>query len=238
MDQMIFYQKHERVHNVNLIILLRNKMSPKPISPKGTLRQQQKEETRSIILDSARHIFARNGFEKTTIRAVAQRAGVGLGTIFNYFPNKQALLVASLLDDINQTMTHALQILPAETSIKEKLLHLSRAFFGYYAQNPSLSRTLIKESMFVDAEWAELLTQDRVNFVQFVTQLLEEAKTSGELGPKVNCHLAALSFFAHYIFVLVVALNETDPKPDDLDHQLRQLLDQTWEGIGRVETKD
>ncbi len=212
-------------------------MSPKPLSPKGTLRQQQKKETRALILDSAQHIFARDGFEKTTIRAVAHGAGVGLGTIFNYFPNKQALLVSSLLDDINKTKTLAFRNLPANASIKEKLLILSRAFFGYYAQNPSLSRTLIKESMFLDAKWAELLTQDRINFVRLVTRMLEKAKANGELRPKVNCPLAALSFFAHYIFVLVVALNEADLKLDEMDQQLRQLLDQMWEGIGPFDTQ-
>lgn len=54
------------------------------------------EARRTQILDAAVHVFAEKGFHKATIRDVAQAAGVADGTIYNYFKNKQDLLVAMI----------------------------------------------------------------------------------------------------------------------------------------------
>jgi AcrR family transcriptional regulator len=57
---------------------------------------------RTQILDAATRVFASNGFNRATIRDVAQDAGVADGTIYNYFKNKTDLLFG-LLDRLNDT---------------------------------------------------------------------------------------------------------------------------------------
>ncbi len=57
---------------------------------------------RDRILDAATRIFAEKGFERATIRDIAGAAGIADGTIYNYFANKSALLLA-LLDRLNET---------------------------------------------------------------------------------------------------------------------------------------
>lgn len=49
---------------------------------------QVKEETRSRILESARHLFRKRGFAAVTTRELASRAGIATGTLFNYFRTK------------------------------------------------------------------------------------------------------------------------------------------------------
>ncbi len=48
----------------------------------GTRREKNREETRRVILDTAYALFEEKGYEKMTMRELAARAGVGLGTIF------------------------------------------------------------------------------------------------------------------------------------------------------------
>lgn len=57
---------------------------------------------RGQILDAATRVFAEKGFERATIREIAGVAGIADGTIYNYFANKSALLLA-LLDRLNET---------------------------------------------------------------------------------------------------------------------------------------
>jgi AcrR family transcriptional regulator len=57
---------------------------------------------RHHILDAAIKVFADKGFHRATIKEVAQVAGVADGTIYNYFENKTALLLA-ILDRLNET---------------------------------------------------------------------------------------------------------------------------------------
>jgi AcrR family transcriptional regulator len=57
-------------------------------------RERLKQEREQRILDAAAVVFARNGYHRTTIRDIAQRADVADGTIYNYFDSKFDLLLA------------------------------------------------------------------------------------------------------------------------------------------------
>ena len=52
---------------------------------------ETKQATRQSILDAARKRFAEQGFEAATTRDIARAAGIGVGTLFNYFPTKEAI---------------------------------------------------------------------------------------------------------------------------------------------------
>lgn len=58
-------------------------------------------DTRSAIVAAARELFARQGFERTTMRAVATRAGVDAALIHHYFGTKDGLLAAALTPPID-----------------------------------------------------------------------------------------------------------------------------------------
>jgi AcrR family transcriptional regulator len=53
---------------------------------------QTKEATRQEILRAARKEFAARGFEQTTTRDISAEAGIAAGTLFNYFPTKEAIV--------------------------------------------------------------------------------------------------------------------------------------------------
>jgi AcrR family transcriptional regulator len=68
------------------------------VAPIGRRPQARAIATRRKVLDSAELLFSRGGYEPTTMSDVAQRAGVGVGTLYHHFPDKRALLLA-LIDD-------------------------------------------------------------------------------------------------------------------------------------------
>lgn len=119
-------------------------------------RSLQKEETRNIILESARILFNELGFDKTSTRAIAKYACVGTGTVFSHFPDKLSLLIAALLDDLASTHEEALKTLPENTHVCDKFLHFANYFYSYYLKRPGLSRTLLKEMIFAKGEWGKM----------------------------------------------------------------------------------
>ena len=56
--------------------------------------QARSRETVATILEAAAHVLARRGYAGVTTNHVAQRAGVSIGSIYQYFPDKEALLAA------------------------------------------------------------------------------------------------------------------------------------------------
>ena len=68
-------------------------MAPqKSISPTPSLRDKHKNQTRSALRDAALRLFAKQGYDATTIEEIAERAGVSTRTFFRYFPNKEDVL--------------------------------------------------------------------------------------------------------------------------------------------------
>jgi AcrR family transcriptional regulator len=61
-----------------------------------TLRERKKQQTRRLIAETARRLFAEHGFEGVTVAQVARAADVSQATVFNYFPTKEDLFYSGL----------------------------------------------------------------------------------------------------------------------------------------------
>jgi len=85
-------------------------MSPSDLTIESVSRVDRKRaKNRDALIDAARGLFARQGFEATTIAAIAEAADLGFGTFYRYFPDKDAILEA-VLDagrlEIQEVLTH------------------------------------------------------------------------------------------------------------------------------------
>lgn len=69
-------------------------MQPKPTSPRKSPRQERSRLTVERILDAAARIFQEQGYVGTTTNEIADEAEVSVGSLYQYFPNKDAILVA------------------------------------------------------------------------------------------------------------------------------------------------
>lgn len=64
------------------------------LDPRRRPRQQRSKDTVAFLLEAAAQVFGERGYARTTTNHVAERAGVSIGTLYQYFPDKDALLVA------------------------------------------------------------------------------------------------------------------------------------------------
>lgn len=200
----------------------------------GSRRHIQKEETRRIILESSRELFNEHGFDKTSTRAIANRAGVSAGTVFSHFPDKSSLLIAVLLDDLTFTQANAMKSMPKDVNVCDRFIHLARSFYTYYSKRPDLSGTLLKELWFVKGEWGDKLTTQAFDFVLLISDMLEQAKKRKEIRPEVDTFLCAKAFFSHYLIVLYEGLNSPEVDVKTMLYTLKGMLNQLLAGVGRT----
>jgi AcrR family transcriptional regulator len=65
----------------------------KRLQPRKTPQQARAVDTQARILDAARRVFATHGYAAGTTNRIAEEAGLSVGSLYQYFPNKDAILV-------------------------------------------------------------------------------------------------------------------------------------------------
>ncbi len=94
-------------------------------TPRKTPRQARAAATIEIILEGAAHILRRDGLGGLTTNHIADRAGVSIGSLYQYFPGKEAIL-AELIRRKRSAMLDAFRAAAADES-----LDLARAVDGF-----------------------------------------------------------------------------------------------------------
>jgi AcrR family transcriptional regulator len=69
-------------------------VSERSSTKRPTLRDRQREAAADAILDAAEDVAVERGLESSSIAAIAERAGVAVGTLYNYFPDRDGIFSA------------------------------------------------------------------------------------------------------------------------------------------------
>jgi AcrR family transcriptional regulator len=90
-----------------------------------------KTVTRQRILEAATSLFKVEGWHNTTTRGIAVAAGIATGTLFNYFPTKEAIAAAIIAEALSRAGEEFSRRLPAETSLEAALFTLIWSGFAH-----------------------------------------------------------------------------------------------------------
>jgi AcrR family transcriptional regulator len=117
--------------------------------PRKKPTQPRAQETVEAILAAAKRVIVRYGYEKATTNRIADVAGVSIGSLYQYFPSKDAI-VSALIDRHMATM---LQVLASSyaaatesSNIEETARTVIHAAFAAHRVNPKLHRVLIEQT--------------------------------------------------------------------------------------------
>jgi AcrR family transcriptional regulator len=94
---------------------------------KKTDRISKGDQTKALILETALEMFRERGYDETTMRAIAQKAGVSLGNAYYYFSSKEYLIQAFYQRLHDNQVAVALPALQNEKTLKARLLTVMRA---------------------------------------------------------------------------------------------------------------
>jgi AcrR family transcriptional regulator len=109
-------------------------------------RQERSKQMVDAVLQAAAEVFAELGYARATTNKIAARAGVSVGSLYQYFPNKDSLL-ASLLAQ-HQRQVHAIvadglvRLADPSTSLHDGLSHLLDDLLALHGADPALTKAL------------------------------------------------------------------------------------------------
>lgn len=131
------------------------------------------------VLTAAREAFQEGG-EATSLEAIARRAGVGIGTLYRHFPNRQALLEALYADEVEELSRSAAELDGADPW--QALSLWFERFISYLATKRALADELMN---YMDKD-APLFQACRASMFAAGEPLLKRAQEAGAVRPDVE----------------------------------------------------
>lgn len=186
---------------------------PKPDAKSPGRRAQKKEATKARIVDAALQLFHTRGFDATTTKEIARKAGIAEGTVFNYFETKEDIA----LHFFDQEVDHAIAAVRANRRLRkapldEKLFALVQSQFEYLAPHEGFISVALIQALKPASKlgpFSPQMAACRQRYIAFVQELIDEAL------PKQNLTAigwwAPQAFWIYYLGALFYWLHDTSP---------------------------
>lgn len=212
-------------------------MPKKPIHRKALLlasgeAASKGEQTRSLILETALEIFSERGYEETTMRAIAEKAGVALGNTYYHFRSKEHLIQAFYERVHEQHAASAAPVLERERTLKARLPGVMNAILdniGPYHQFAGiLFRTAADPGSPLNPFSPESAPA-REESIELFAEVVRGAKT------KIPADLLAelpLLLWLYQMGIILFWIHDNSPK----QRKTRRLMEQTADIIVKLIT--
>ena len=154
------------------------------VSPPLGLRDRQKHERERRIVKAAERLFARKGYAEVAMEDVAARAGLAVGTIYNYFPSKSALLLAIVRRETESLLARGQKILddPPRDPV-EAVSAFTEIFLDDFTRDDRrLWRELFGAAIAEPTTVGRRLFEADTQLVTQLTSLLERYRSDGILA--------------------------------------------------------
>jgi AcrR family transcriptional regulator len=157
-------------------------------------RQARAQQTVGVILEAAKRVLIQEGYDGATTNRVAEVAGVSIGSLYQYFPNKEAL-IASLaqahLDEILRLVSEGLAD-AAALPLTEAVRRLVSAMLRVHHVEPELHRVLHEQvPRLLGYELCDINARSQVLIEQSLRA--RRAELRPDLDPRLAAHLVMWS---------------------------------------------
>lgn len=149
-------------------------------------RTNSKELTRERIINSAKKLFAEQGYQKTTVVDISKRAGLSEAALYEYFPGKEALLlmipdlwVSELVRDLDEQLF----------GVKGAVNKLRKYLWWYMrrVEQSPLDAKIVYLLLKTNANFLNTSVYSNVkNFYACLVDIFEEGRKTGEMRPDLN----------------------------------------------------
>ena len=182
-------------------------------------------ERKAALLDAALKLFAERGVANALTADIAREAGVASGTLFLYFPTKQALVNELALQLAYEQAQRVAAHLTPQLSARETFWAVWSATLGWFLERPY---TFEATQQLRDPVWItpETLAESQRAFAYYYAAI-QKGQAEGVLGPYPSELIGGMLYQG---MVAVMLLLRQTPDPDQQAALIRQGFEMFWGG--------
>lgn len=169
--------------------------------PRGRPGDAHQQDLKTRILDIAEELFSDNGYAATSIRRIADEAGVNPALVHYYFGNKKVLL-REVMERALEPLSEAIAALKAGTEASPELI--ANLLISMAAKHPNIPRLLIREVFLPGGEMQEFFTRNMApRLGAALPALLSREISAGRMREDSDPAISALLIMAVCVFPFI-----------------------------------
>jgi AcrR family transcriptional regulator len=134
------------------------------------------------IFSTARRLFVEQGYTATSMRQVAEQAGIGKATIYHHFADKQAIIQA-LYDEIAQAMQTTLRVVSAETKPRKRIRAAAEVGLRFLCESDDILQIVRREIPTMRERFNETSTTFQKEYLKLIVDALRAGVDKGIFCP-------------------------------------------------------
>ena len=155
--------------------------------------------TRQKVLDAARALFIERGYDASTVRDIARRAGMSTGAVFANFQDKSDLFEAVVVDDFERVAERMRAAAAVQAPLDQKLVSVLASGYDYYADSLPLVQATVAQSWLRPLN-AELRGRAALKvLLGIVGDTLRESARAGEIRQDFDVRLVSEMLWDAYL---------------------------------------
>jgi AcrR family transcriptional regulator len=152
--------------------------------PKGIpLTEQDLDRRRHQVFNASVHLFLEKGFQETTMQEIAEAAGMGKSTLYDYFKTKDEILFSVVEDEVYDLTEQAKVIVTQDLPAAEKLKQVMQAHLEHLLEQKDFYTNLLFEVQRLSIEDQRRLQVKRHVYQDLLCSLIGQAIQEGAFRP-------------------------------------------------------
>jgi TetR/AcrR family transcriptional regulator, cholesterol catabolism regulator len=194
--------------------------------PKGIpLTEEEIDRRRHEIFHSSVALILKQGFAATSMQEIADAAGVGKSTLYDYFPTKDHVLLFVFEEELEKVQEQAEAMAARDIPVEEKLIKILEAQLEYLLNNKNFFTELSMQVVQLGQAGQQQIMKKRYAYQDLLRSVLEQGVQEGVFRP-VNTRLATRTLLS--IMEVLVYTTRPTGTPREM---LADALDMFMHGI-------
>lgn len=183
------------------------------------MKTSLKEKRELEIMRAAFKVFSRHGFHEAKMGEIAQKAGLGKGTLYEYFDSKKELFQQMVVRIVEKYIQGAEEVIFKENTIREKLIAFA-CYHGKFLQHHiDMTETVAIKLDVVSGDMKQWLKEEQSKIHDFILKIVKDGITNGEFRRDLDSEIAAVA--------IIGAINQSYTKQIYLDKMRAEDIDPT-----------
>jgi AcrR family transcriptional regulator len=188
-------------------------------------RETKKRELREAIYETAMALFLQKGFDNVTVEDITHQIEIAKGTFFNYFPNKESILLYFMRRHLEEVKDQIPGVIKEAKTTQQKLHCLFSILAKMVVTNEPLVKWVLLESLRLRVYKKEKKEVSR-KILQNVVEIIREGQERGEIKKNMNPEKIAKIMESIFFFSAIrwLTFDRHTPLIDDIQEQIQYFF--------------